>query len=54
MKFKVGQRIKYRSLRGTVLRISMLSIREKGYVVQLDNGAFCSGTNKQFKAVKSL
>lgn len=49
---KVGQRIKYRSLRGTVLRISLLPLKSKEYEVQLDNGAMCVGSIKQFKPVK--
>lgn len=51
-KLKVGQRIKYRSMRGTVLSIHFLPLKRRSYEVKLDNGAFCLGTQKQFQPVK--
>lgn len=48
---KVGQRVKYRSLRGTVLSISILPLKVKSYEVKLDNGVFASGTDKQLSPV---
>ena len=49
--FKVGQRIKRGSLRGTVLSIVMLA-GYKNYTIQMDNGAWVKGTVKQFQPVR--
>ena len=50
--FKVGQRIKTRSLRGTVLSIYRLVTGEPEYAVRLDNGINAKGTKYQFEAVR--
>lgn len=57
--FKVGQRIKYRGLRGTVLSVAIPSRFDmKGgiphYQVKLDNGAHATGTKHQLEAVRKV
>lgn len=51
---KVGQRVKVRALRGTVLSISTLVFAPKckEYTVQLDQGAMVKGTSHQVTAVR--
>lgn len=50
--FKVGQRIKTRSLRGTVLSIYRLVTGEPEFSVRLDNGINAKGTKHQFAPVR--
>jgi hypothetical protein len=50
--FKVGQRIKTRALRGTVLTICRLTNGEPQFTVKLDNGINAKGTRHQFKPVR--
>ena len=49
MTFKTGQRIKYRSIRGTILAtFKMVPTKPINYLVRLDNGANVMGTKHQF------
>ena len=47
---KLGQRIKWRGLRGTVLTVYM-PVRRGQYQAIMDNGAFIMGTKHQLKPV---
>ena len=53
--FKVGQRVKMRGLRGTVLTLVTRATGEHkpvGYTVRMDNGAHVQGSKHQFEPVK--
>ena len=50
-KLKVGQRIKYRNLRGTILSAYIPALHKDTYQIRFDNGIMAIGTGQQLKPV---